>query len=357
MEIHSDTHYLSLALSLAERGRLHVSPNPMVGCVIVKNNRIVGQGYHERWGEAHAEVIALKNAGDQAIEATLYVTLEPCCHFGKTPPCTAAIIESGIKKVIIACFDPNPLVAGKGVEILKKAGIIVEIGCLESEAKKLNTLFFYYIKNKRPYVIAKWAMSLDGKTCVNAADNKQISGLASQQKTHQLRQEVDAIVVGANTVRDDNPLLTVRISNDASIVKQPIRIVIGGKNPLKKEFKIFQTACNGKVILVTTKVRKRLFLSLQSEYVELLVIPENEKQLPSLPALLDELGKRGIQSILVEGGMTLHENFFAENLVNKIDVYIAPCIIGSGTQKKKMHFNPIKILGNDVYLSAEKNDV
>lgn len=353
MDICTHNHYyMSFALALAERGRFGVSPNPMVGCVIVKNNKIVGQGYHQRYGEPHAEIFALKEAGDHAKDATAYVTLEPCCHFGKTPPCTMALIRAGIKKVVIACEDPNPLVSGKGIATLENAGILVDKGILELNAKKLNEIFFYYIKNKRPFVIAKWAMSLDGKTITHPDDSRQISGVASQKKTHQLRQQVDAILVGANTVRIDNPLLTARFGQP---IKQPIRIVLCGKNSIPSDLKLFESSSDGKIILVTTKSHRKIFVALQSKNIELMLVDENKNQLPCVTQLLDNLGKRGISSLLIEGGMTIFSEFFAQNCVNKIDVYLSPTIVGNSDRKKRITINSVSKLGEDLCVSGENN--
>ena len=347
------TNYMSLALNLAAQGRFTVSPNPMVGCILVKNNQIVGRGYHQFAGESHAEIIALREAGEQSKDASAYITLEPCCHNGKTPACTSALIEAGIKHVYVSCIDPNPLVSGKGIETLRAAGIKVEVGFCEEKAIQLNEIFFHYIKHKRPFVIAKWAMSLDGKTKVNQLDDKQISCLASQYHTHQIRQQVDAILVGAHTVCHDNPQLTARLSSDGKIIyKQPIRIILSGHDSLPSHLKMFSGNASGKTIIAVTQKTENLFKHLSSNNVELLILPENKNKQICLHALLDELGKNEISSLLVEGGMTVHESFFRENLINKIHVYLSPILIGSFDKKKHLNLLEFSKMGNDFHFAA-----
>jgi diaminohydroxyphosphoribosylaminopyrimidine deaminase/5-amino-6-(5-phosphoribosylamino)uracil reductase len=330
----SPHHYMSLALQFAEYGRLTVSPNPMVGCVIVKNNKIVGQGYHQAAGGPHAEIIALKEAQDKAQDATLYVTLEPCCHHGRTPPCTDALIAARIKKVIIACSDPNPHVSGKGIQLLRDAGIEVEVGLCEARAKKLNEIFFHYICHQRPFVIAKWAMSLDGQTITHRDDSRVISGEEAKISTHQTRQQVDAILVGAETARMDNPELTVRL-NDVS-AKQPLRIILTTRGQLPLNLKLFEKNSD-------INWREKLI----EKNIDLLILEKNKLDQIDLRSLLTELGKRQISSLLVEGGMKTHQLFFQEKLVNKIHVYLAPTIIGSLKEKEKINYEAIQMIGTD----------
>lgn len=357
MSDNNHSHFMSLALQLALRGRYTVSPNPMVGCVIVHDNTIVGSGFHQKAGQSHAEIIALKQAGEKARHATLYVTLEPCCHFGKTPPCIHAIIDAGIQTVIIACLDPNPLVSGKGVLALQSSGIIVAVGVHEKEAVHLNKIFFHYIKYKTPFVMCKWAMSLDGKTSVNHNDDKQLSGLKSRYHTHQLRHQTDAILIGAHTALQDDPALTVRLlENNKHIEKQPIRIILCGHQSFLPHLKIL-TETQSKTILAVTEKTKHLFLQYQSDNTEILILPESEHYFISLPDLLIALGKKEITSLLVEGGMRVHNNFFKESLVNETHVYLSPFFIGDCDYKK-----PIKIiehhqLDNDFYFVSENNHV
>lgn len=328
--------YMAQALELAQKGRYTVSPNPMVGCVLVKNDCVVGQGWHQRAGEAHAEVLALRDAGAAAKGATAYVTLEPCCHFGRTLPCTEALIQAGIKKIYMACFDPNPLVAGKGRQTLQAAGMEVKVGLLEAEAKQLNEIFFHYIQKQRPFVLAKWAMSLDGRTTTHPDDSRQISSPESQQHTHQLRQAVDAILIGSQTALLDNPQLTARVpQGEVQPAKQPLRIVLSSQGSLPLQLKLFDGSLPGKTLVAVTEAATTAWCqALREKGVEVLLLPQNEKGQVSLPALLEQLGQREISSLLVEGGKTVHASFFETGLVNKIQVYLAPTVIGSLRKKQ-----------------------
>ncbi len=338
---------MSLALQLAELGRLTVSPNPMVGCIIVKDNQIIGQGYHQRAGEAHAEILALQQAGQNAQNATVYINLEPCCHYGRTPPCVNALIAAGIHKVYVACLDPNPLVAGKGVEALRSAGITVEVGLFETKARTLNEIFFHYIQHKTPFVIAKWAMSLDGKTITAPTDSKKISSDESQQHAHQIRMQADAILIGANTAILDDPLLTVRLTNNVCD-QHPIRIILAGKNPLPNHLRLFDKNLPGKTVVATSNLASTKMLP---KHIEVLELPAKD-QLISLPDLLKELGNKEITSLLVEGGMKVLESFYKENLVNKTHVYIAPTIIGNLTKKMPLKVLDSFNLGRDYFIEC-----
>ncbi|PIZ04469.1 MAG: riboflavin biosynthesis protein RibD [Gammaproteobacteria bacterium CG_4_10_14_0_8_um_filter_38_16] len=345
----SISHYTFMkhALALAALGRCTVSPNPMVGCVIVQNNKVVGEGFHQKAGEAHAEIIALQKAGKKARGSVLYVTLEPCCHYGKTSPCVNALIEAGIQKIIVACLDPNPLVSGGGVRLLRAAGIVVEVGLCEVEAIALNEIFFHYMQYRRPFVICKWAMSLDGKTIVNKGDDKKISGVAAQKSTHQLREQVDAILIGANTARDDNPTLTARkIPGNTLCEKQPIRIVLCGARSLLPTLNLLDSHHQLKTILVTTEKNKSIFQSLQSDYVELLVVAEKNNTV-SILDLLTVLAEKEITSLLVEGGMTTHQLFLKENCVNKTRVTVSPIMIGVAESKKKVTVKTLSSMDSD----------
>lgn len=356
--------YMSLALKLAERGRFTASPNPMVGCVIVKNNHIIGQGWHQRAGGPHAEIIALQQAKDAAKGATLYVTLEPCCHFGRTGPCTSELISAGIKEIYVACLDSNPLVSGRGIQQLQDAGISVKVGLYEKESKRLNEKFFHYMKYKRPFVIAKWAMSLDGMTVTNLSDTRQISGSGAQCHTHQLRQSVDSILIGANTAIQDNPQLTVRLglnNQNPEIIKQqsirqPLRIVLSSRGSLPLNLKIFDPTLPGKTLVVTTNAVDKTWYNTISKTIETCVIAKNDQGQVDLPSLLDELGKREITSVLVEGGMTVHKRFFQDNLVNKIQMYLSPVIIGSLAKKQRVSEFDLCRVENDFCLTADYQD-
>jgi diaminohydroxyphosphoribosylaminopyrimidine deaminase/5-amino-6-(5-phosphoribosylamino)uracil reductase len=279
------------------------------------------------------------------------VTLEPCCHYGRTPPCTDAIIAAGIRKIYIACLDPNPLVQGKGIAALQAAGIEIETGMHESEAVKQNEIFFHFIRHKRPFIIAKWAMSLDGKTVTHPEDSADISCAESRHFSHKIRQQVDAILIGANTAITDNPLLTVR---HGTIVKQPQRIVISSHGDIPLDLHLFNPALPAATILaVTDRIDSLLLEKLRENNMTVIVTPANRHGQVDLHALLAELGKRDITSILVEGGMTVVQNFFEENLVNQVQVYLASIIIASMKKKRGLENVTISGIGNDYYISGE----
>jgi diaminohydroxyphosphoribosylaminopyrimidine deaminase/5-amino-6-(5-phosphoribosylamino)uracil reductase len=349
MQEKSPLFYMQRALQLAELGRLTVSPNPMVGCVLVKNNQIIGEGFHQRAGEPHAEVYALKNASEDTKGATAYVTLEPCCHTGRTPPCTQALIAAGIKTVYIACLDPNPLVAGKGIEALKAAGIEVHVGLYEQEAISLNKIFFHFTQTRRPYVICKWAMSLDGRTITHPEDTRVISSSDSLQHSHEIRQSVDAIVIGARTASLDNPQLTVR---HVGAIKQPLRFILASKGNLPFNLKIFDPSLPSKTIVVTTSFAKESWLKAAKEKNIEVWHCATKNQLIDLHDFLNQLGQTNITSILVEGGESLHASFFAEDLVNEVQVYIAPKIISQLNKKKPLFNLSTTTIGQDIFINA-----
>ncbi|MBI3949504.1 MAG: bifunctional diaminohydroxyphosphoribosylaminopyrimidine deaminase/5-amino-6-(5-phosphoribosylamino)uracil reductase RibD [Acidobacteria bacterium] len=318
--------FMRRALQLAERARGRTSPNPMVGAVLVREGRIVGEGIHPQAGEPHAEIFALRQAGEAARGATLYVNLEPCCHFGRTPPCTQALIAAGIAEVHMAMLDPNPLVAGQGRESLEAAGIRTVVGECEAEAQCLNEVFVHWITTGRPFVIAKFAMSLDGKIATRRGDSRWITGPAARQHVHELRDQVDAILVGANTVIADDPQLTTRL--DKEDVRHPLRIILDsrGRTPLTAQ--VFDSTLPGHTLVATTPAmpaRRRQVL--EKRGIEVLVLSAEDGRV-SLSALLTVLGRREIASLLVEGGGTVLGAFFAQGLVNKVCAFIAPLIIG-----------------------------
>lgn len=341
--------YMSLALNLAEKGRYTVSPNPMVGCVIVKEQRIIGQGYHFAVGQPHAEVFALREAGEDAKGATAYVSLEPCCHVGRTPPCTEALIAAGIKTVYVAVLDPNPKVAGRGVQALQAAGIEVHVGLCAAQATDLNKRFFFYMTQQRPYVISKWTMSLDGRTVAHPQDDRFISSEASFQHRHQLRQSVDAIIVGAKTALQDNPQLTVR---HAETVKHPQRFILSSHGGLPFDLKCFDKTLSAKtIVVITEKADPRWVSQAQQRDIELWQCQEKENQI-DLTDLLQKMGQAGLSSVLVEGGETLHRSFIQENLVNELQVYVAPKLIGEWPQKKNVYDLSMTPLGQELFIQA-----
>jgi diaminohydroxyphosphoribosylaminopyrimidine deaminase/5-amino-6-(5-phosphoribosylamino)uracil reductase len=341
--------FMALALALAAHGRGRVSPNPMVGCVIVKNGQIVGQGWHQYAGGPHAEIVALTAAGAEAREATVYLNLEPCCHHGKTPPCTQALIAAAVKKVYVSCLDPNPLVAGQGVRILREHGIVVEIGLAAAEANALNEVFFHYMRHNKPWVIAKWALSLNGRT-TGADAVPQISGAVAHSHTHELRQQVDAIVIGAGTALADNPRLTARLADGSSAAKQPWRVIISGKRLLPLHLHLLSGQLPGQTMIVTTRVADRAYY--QHTQAIVLVVPALSSGVVSLPALLSALAQCSITSLLVEGGMRLHNSFFTANLVNKVEVYLAPWFINEQGQRQQVLVDKVNYLGDDIHIMA-----
>lgn len=324
--------YMALALELAKKGIGRVHPNPMVGAVIVKDGKILGQGYHQKCGEGHAEVNAFKDAEErnENVEgAEMYVTLEPCSHFGKTPPCADKIIEKKISKVFIGTLDPNPLVAGRGVKKLKNAGIEVEYGILESGCYKLNEVFMKYIVKKVPFVVMKTGMSLDGKIATYSGESKWITGEKSREDVHKLRNELTGIMVGINTVLKDNPELTCRIEGG----RNPIRIVVDSNLRIPMECKIVNTAEEVETIVATTdKSNLEKKKKLERKGVKVIVVPSKNEKV-DLKELMIILGDLKIDSILLEGGGTLNFSALEQKIVDKVKIYIAPKIIGGETSK------------------------
>ena len=338
--------YMELALTLALKGKGTVSPNPMVGAVIVKDGRIIGEGYHQRYGEGHAEVNAFKNASEDVKGATMYVTLEPCSHYGKTPPCAEKIVEKKIKKVVIGILDPNPLVSGRGVKILQDAGIEVESGILNDKCIKINEIFMKYIVKKEPFVVMKSAMSLDGKIATAAGESKWITGEKSRRNVHVLRKELSAIMVGVETVIKDNPELTCRIENGIN----PIRIVVDSTLRIPIDSKIIKTADKVKTIIATTKKAEKNTIEILEDYgVQIIIADTNKEGRVDLKDLMKKLGEAKIDSILLEGGAKLNFSALEEGIVDKVQIYIAPKIIGGENAK-----GPVGGLGIDKLEQAFK---
>ena len=318
--------FMLRALQLAKRGKGRTSPNPMVGAVLVKNGSVVGEGFHPRAGEPHAEIFALRQAGENARGATLYVTLEPCNHYGRTPPCTKAIIAAGVAEVHMAILDPNPLVAGGGKKELEAAGIRTVVGEHENEAKKLNEVFLHWVTTGRPFVIAKFAASLDGKIATRTGESRWITGPEARRYAHELRDQVDAILVGVNTIIKDNPELTTRL--EKKDVHHPLRVVLDSRGRAPLAARVFDPDLPGRTLVVTTEAMpQKTRQALSERGIEVLVPPADRGQV-NLPALLHELGAREVTSVLVEGGSTVLGSFFAHGLVNKVVTFIAPMIIG-----------------------------
>jgi diaminohydroxyphosphoribosylaminopyrimidine deaminase/5-amino-6-(5-phosphoribosylamino)uracil reductase len=320
-----DQHWMRLALAEAAKGLGAVEPNPMVGAVVVRDGGLVGVGYHQQFGGPHAEVIALRQAGEAARGATLYVTLEPCCHFGKTPPCTAAILAAGIARVIAAVRDPFPAVNGGGVAILEQAGVAIDVGCEAERARSLNVPYWKRLTTGLPYVIAKWAMTLDGKTAVASGDSRWISSESSRRMVHELRGRMDAIVVGIGTVEADDPHLTVRPPG----LRCPVRIVLDSEARLSVLSNLARTAREVPVLVAVTDraslSRRDALERLGCEVVELVGSSSGSV---SVSRLLEELGRRGMTNVLVEGGGRVLGSFLDAGQVDAVEVFIAPILEG-----------------------------
>lgn len=320
-------HFMQQALALARQAEGYTSPNPAVGAVIVKAGRVVGQGYHRRAGAPHAEVEALRAAGEAARGATMYVTLEPCNHHGRTPPCTQAIIEAGIAELFYAVGDPNPHIAGNGHRRLAEAGLTVHQGPCTAEAQHLNRFFFHYIRTGRPYVVAKFAASLDGKIATRTGHSQWITGPAARQKGHSLRQVIDAILIGAGTAIADDPQLTTRLPQ--AKIRHPLRVVLDSRGRVPLTARLFQAGLPSQTLVATTSAMPTARQhQLGQQGVGSLILPPTPAGRVDLQALLAELGQRQIISLLVEGGNQVLGAFFEAGLVNEVWAFVAPLIIG-----------------------------
>lgn len=319
-----DEFYMREALRIAAYASGRTTPNPLVGAVIVKDNRIVGQGWHRKAGTEHAEIHALHQAGELAKGADIYVTLEPCSHYGKTPPCCQAIIKAGIKRVIVAMTDPNPLVAGNGLKELKTAGIEVVEGVCRDEAEKLNEVFLKWIVHKMPFVVVKTAMTLDGKIATVSGDSKWITNEKSRKFVHQLRDLYDGILVGIGTVLADNPTLTTRLDH---LGKNPVRIIVDSKARIPLDSIVITDKSAHTILAVTERASQEKIAALLQVGIEVIMTKEKADRV-DLSDLLKILAEKNICSILVEGGSRINYSFFVEHLVDKVHCFIAPKIIG-----------------------------
>lgn len=317
----ADHEFMARALRLAELGLFTSTPNPRVGCVIVKEGEVVGEGWHRRAGEAHAEVHALKAAGDLARGATAYVTLEPCSHHGRTPPCADALIAAGVSRVVAAMQDPNPQVAGRGLKRLRDAGITVDCGLLENEARELNIGFVSRMTRGRPWLRAKLAASLDGKTALENGQSQWITGPEARQDGHRWRARACAILTGMGTVRDDDPRLDVR---DVDTERQPLKVIVDSRLELSPEARVFQ---NGRVLVAYAQENEDRSTALRARGAELLCLSDARGKV-DLPALMRELATRGINEVHVEAGARLNGALLAAGLIDEFLIYLAPCLIG-----------------------------
>lgn len=348
MDLNIHETYMRRALELAKGGWGKTNPNPLVGAVIVKDGKIIGEGYHRVLGGAHAEVEAFNNANQDVKGGALYVNLEPCSHYGRTPPCAKKIIEAGISKVVIAMEDPNPKVCGRGIQMLKYAGIEVVVGILEKEARALNEIFIKYITSKRPFVTMKTAMTLDGKICSASGDSKWISGESSRHQVHITRDRVAAIMVGINTVMLDNPALTTRL--DAGRGKDPVRIVVDSKGIIPVTSKVINAESSAGLILATTSSieseKEKLLMSMGVRILKLDGVDDHV----DLNKLIEELYKLEIDSVLLEGGGELNAAALTSGIVDKVMSFISPKIIGGRDAKTPVEGEGIDLMKEAINL-------
>ena len=318
-------NHMKRAIALAARAEGRTAPNPMVGCVIVKDDNIVGEGWHEGPGLDHAEIGALKSAGDAARGATAYVTLEPCNHHGRSGPCAEALIDAGLAEVIYALSDPNPLAAG-GAARLEQAGIKVTRSEFEKEARELNRFWLHKVDTGRPYVVAKFASSLDGKIASRSGDSKWITGKSARARAHDLRREVDAIIVGADTVIADDPALTAR--RDTGETQFPLRIVLDSTARTSPGAKVYDRAGKGAMLVTTAAAQTSRLAAFREHGVEIAILETDARGRPDLDALMNTLGARELNGVMIEGGGAVLGSFFDHGLVDEVWAFIAPVIIG-----------------------------
>ena len=354
------------ALQLAQLATGYTSPNPLVGSLVVKDNQVVGRGYHKLAGEAHAEVQALQDAGEQCRDATLYITLEPCTHHGRTPPCTDAIIASGVSTVVYATGDTNPNATGGG-KVLENAGIKTVCGVLEDEARQVNRFYFHHLSTGRPWVVGKFASSLDGRIATRTGDSQWITQSTAREHGHTLRQAVDGIIVGTQTVIADDPQLTVRLPGEP---RHPLRIVLDSTGRIPLSSRVLSAEIPGKTLVVCTDAMSATHAQkLRDKDVDVLRVETTDSHQIDINQLLQALGERGLQSLMIEGGQTLLGSFLDNHLINELWAFIAPMLIGgvtapaaigglgidkldSAARLSNLH---IEQLGDDVLIRGELN--
>ena len=325
----ADESYIQLTIEIAKKGEGSVSPNPLVGCVIIKDNRIIGAGYHQKFGEEHAEINAINSSAESLEGSTLYINLEPCSHYGKTPPCVDRIIKEKIKRVVIGTLDINPLVSGNGVKALKKAGIEVKVGVLEKECIELNKFFFKFITSKLPYVTLKAAQTLDGMIADKNNYSEWISSSESRKYVHWLRARYDAVLIGSETARIDNPKLTVRMVEG----RNPYRVVLDSSLKLKSDLNLFKSNSDNKTIVITSEKNKsklKKINQLEKLGVKILFVKLDAQGRMQLKSVLKEIAKLQISSILVEGGSKIYSSFLKQKLFDDIFLFVSPKILGNG---------------------------
>ncbi len=359
-----DTAYMKRAIELAKRGTGLTAPNPLVGAVIVKDGRVIGEGWHVKYGELHAERHALANCSESTEGADMYVTLEPCCHHGKQPPCTDAVIAAGIKRLFVGSYDPNPLVSGKSGEILKAAGIDVTYEVLRAECDKLNPFFFHYMKTNMPYVICKYAMTADGKIACRTGHSRWITGDGARADVQETRRAVSAIMVGIGTVLADNPSLLCHAANPV----HPVRVVCDTHLSIPENSELIETAKDSPVIVMTSSDNADKINRLTAKGAEVCIVPERDGH-TDIRAVLALLSEKKLTSVLVEGGGKLHASVLRENPADEVQVYIAPKIIGGdgispvgtlGTETMQDAFEmsqpEVQLFGQDVKLTFKRKD-
>lgn len=358
-----DRSCMKRAIDLAKRGTGLTAPNPLVGAVIVKDGRIIAEGWHVRYGELHAERHALANCTESPAGADMYVTLEPCCHHGKQPPCTEAVIEAGIKRVFVGSYDPNPLVSGKSGEILKNAGIEVHYEVMQEECDRLNPFFFHYMRHKMPYVICKYAMTADGKIACCTGDSKWITGAEARANVQETRRAVSAIMVGIGTVLADDPSLLCHAENPV----HPVRVVCDTHLRFPESCQLADSTDEAPVIVMTCSGDNEKISRLEAKGAEVCIVPEKNGH-TDIEAVMRVLAERGLTSVLVEGGAQLHASVIKAGLAQEVQVYIAPKLIGGDglspvgslcTEKMcfapLMHSPEVQLFGQDVLLTFKMN--
>ncbi|MDF2544422.1 MAG: ribD [Herbinix sp.] len=326
-----DAKYMKRALDLAKMGIGYVNPNPLVGAVIVKDGRVIGEGYHAVYGGNHAEINAFRSAEEDVKDSTMYVTLEPCSHYGKTPPCANAIVERGIKKVVVSMEDPNPMVAGRGIRILRENGVEVITGILEEESKKLNEVFIKYITTREPFCILKTAMTLDGKIATYTGDSKWITNEKSREYVHKLRHSVTAIMAGIGTVQKDNPYLNTRLKDGTGC--DAVRIIIDTSARISPEANVLNLKSEARTIIATTELAStQKIKELEEKGAKTIITPLFNNQV-DLKFLMKVLGEQNIDSVLLEGGSELNYSAIDSDIVDKVIAFIAPKLIGGREAK------------------------
>jgi diaminohydroxyphosphoribosylaminopyrimidine deaminase/5-amino-6-(5-phosphoribosylamino)uracil reductase len=353
-QMSKEYQYMQRAFELAKKGIGRVNPNPLVGAVIVRDDRIIGEGYHEFFGGPHAEVNAFRSSIESVEGAAMYVTLEPCSHYGKTPPCAEAIVKNKIVKVVIGMLDPNALVAGKGVKLLEDNGIVVEYGFLCEDLSHMNRVFLKFIQSKLPYVVMKTAMTLDGKIASKTGDSRWVSNEKSRAYVHQLRNELAGIMVGVDTVIADDPILTTRLEKEEG--RNPVRIVVDSSARIPLESKILNTADQAKTIVAVTEKADSTKIAEIQELGNTVLIVKSRNGRVDLTDLMVKLGECGIDGVLLEGGATLNFSALEAGIVDEVMSFIAPKIIGGFTSKSPVGGDGIELMKDAIELDNMKID-